>query len=532
MYSGKLQIKDDRQLQEAIAVSDYLQMTALKNALDLKAKHRAVPGTVLGWSMFADTYNLPHLTDMCDRIQVLKFREVVKHEEFLQLSKDDIAKYFKKCEQYSGTSHDDLLKAVLAWTERNEQWPELIQPIMKKCSQSLNDMVNHPPMAKLKHLQTEQSRTNNLREQSLTYQDSEDQIFSHENCCVKSAIKENPHNQSPTDKKPQRQPLMLSKSKDSSKLQQTLAYRTSDKCLLVDEDGGLREFKPTCWYDWTPDNPHSICRTDQGFDIWIKDTSTGCDIVETTLYKYTTTDGRIKKISDKYNRKPGIELSIFHHNNLYIIPSATSKFMVCYNMDKNEWSLILLPAQVHGVTAWRAAAIRNNLFFMNSKLNLYRLTSGHLEKMETKINRSFPVKTFTMNAIHNWLYFIMLHTGKITTYCYNPAANLWTTVNSSLKGLLPRSLDSATVFGNKIYATGCNFLGSTMFEYNLATDCLTPSTRPMPRDKFVPFVVDVDPRMLKASSPLPYYVEHSSSDTDSGQDSHPETLACPIMNTK
>ena len=127
MYSGKLEIMDDSQLQEAIAVSDYLQMAALKSTLDHEAKHRVVPSTVLSWLMFADVHNLPLLTDMCNRIQVLKFREVVQNAEFFKLSKEDLMQYMQKCQKHPAITRDDLLMAAMTWMQENEPLDDLLE---------------------------------------------------------------------------------------------------------------------------------------------------------------------------------------------------------------------------------------------------------------------------------------------------------------------------------------------------------------------------------------------------------------------
>ena len=147
MYSGILQFADDLAI-EVIAASDYFQMDALKEALDQKYKYHVYPCNALSWAKIADLYGLPLLTDMCDRIRLVKFKQVVKHNEFCDLSKGEVLKYFMKCKEYSGICNDDLLEAALKWIDNNEPFPELLQQIdFTKCPQStLKAAVNHPAM--------------------------------------------------------------------------------------------------------------------------------------------------------------------------------------------------------------------------------------------------------------------------------------------------------------------------------------------------------------------------------------------------
>ena len=68
----------------------------------------------------ADTYNLPLLAEMCDRIQIIRMTKVIKYAEFLQLSEMEVIKYLKKCEEYSENSGNALLGTALSWMSKNK----------------------------------------------------------------------------------------------------------------------------------------------------------------------------------------------------------------------------------------------------------------------------------------------------------------------------------------------------------------------------------------------------------------------------
>ena len=125
MYSGILQVGDNDLIHEIIGASDYFQVTALKEALDIKYKGEVVPSNVLSWAKVADLHSMPLLKDMCDRIQLVKFTAVIENDEYVKLSSDEVLKYFEVCKLYAGISSDDLLQAALKWMEENEPFQSL-----------------------------------------------------------------------------------------------------------------------------------------------------------------------------------------------------------------------------------------------------------------------------------------------------------------------------------------------------------------------------------------------------------------------
>ena len=263
MYSGILQLPNDELANEIIAATDYFQMTALKEALDRKFRYHVYPCDVFHWAKIADMFNLPKLTSICDRIQLVKFKEVVKHKEFCELPKDEVLKYITKCKEYSGIYNDDLLTAALKWVDNNEPFPELMQQIdLEKCSQgTLKAAAKHPAMPQNIIAQLE-NFDNGKRE-----------------------------------------------------TQPTLVYVMIEEGIMVDNGAQLRslhkyeiDHEQECDLD-----PHRVCYTDNGY-VFIKevdDNNLPAGQVRTTINKYNAITGESIELPGAGKRKPFFR--IFNH---------------------------------------------------------------------------------------------------------------------------------------------------------------------------------------------------------------------------
>ena len=382
MYSGVLKLTDDENLlQETIAASDYFQMTALKEALDLKAKYHVTPSNVLNWSKVADLYSLPHLKNVCDRIQLVKFVEVIQHEEYCKLSKHEVLMCFKKCKDYSGISSDDLLQAALTWMERNEPSLELIQEIdLRECSQNaLKAVMNHSAMPQ------------NI-------------VTLLENC----------------DKvKPEKQ--------------QTMVYVTENECIMLDKNAQRRVLEGYGYeeiiYDFL--NSYKVRYTNNGYvvvDIEIVTGDNGDQYGVQTISKYDATKKETTKLTET-EEDCGVDFSIIHKDQIIIVTGHTeSECFVSYDLKDCFWSKIAWPkdTQSERKCEWMAAVAGDDLFFINDHLQLYRLDNGNLKRIHAEHSTSYSkMRLFSITAVHRWLYiFAMADDNDFKVYCYDTASGI------------------------------------------------------------------------------------------------------------
>ena len=468
MYSGVLKLTDENLLQEAITASDYFQMTALKEALDLKAKYHVTPSNVLSWSKVADLYSLPHLKDMCDRIQLVKLVEVIQHEEYCKLSKHEVLIYLKKCTDYSGISSDDLLQAALTWMERNEPSLELIQEIdLKKCSQNaLKAVMNHSAMPQ------------NIVETFTTVKPGK---------------------------------------------QQTMMYVTLNECIIVDNNAQMRALEgynyDSSSSDYSYLNSYRLRHTNNGhvlIEEEIVTDSNGYDCEHMIISKYDATTKEIIKFPGTIDES-GVVFSIIHKDRIYInTGSFEFERFLFYDMKDRFWSYIPWPedTQSEDDSEWMAAVVGDDLFFINDHLELYRLDNEDLERIHEKHSNSYSkMLLFSITAVHRWLYiFAMTNNSDFKVYCYDTASGIWTdkiTISGDLRTKARYGI-SSIMFANKIYMVGRDNLESRkLFEYNLLNDTVIESSRPCPQtEDFHLEVIDVATTMLEADkNPLRIFSE-------------------------
>ena len=338
MYCGILQLNDENLVQEVIAATDFFQMDGLTKDLEVKYKYKVVPSNVLSWAKVADMYNLLILKETCDRIQLVKFKEVVKCEEFHKLSKEEVLLYFKKCKPYSGISSDDFLHAAVIWMAENEPFPELITQIdLKKCSQSaLKAAVSHPaiPPSVITRLKN----------------------------CKKGRRKK-------------------------QEKQQTMAYITSRECVFVCKNAQLRwlhkyeEFDHLTFMD-----THKVCYTCKGYilvkDAKVDDLEVDECYARATNYQYDEANKELTQLPGAAVKESGVWFSIIHKDRMYMVSDCERDYIFFYDMKKCFWSKLLVPEESKTSTnQWSAAVVVNDLFFMNNQLHLYRLGKNKLERI-------------------------------------------------------------------------------------------------------------------------------------------------------
>ena len=437
MYSGELHIGND-QLQEAISASDYFQITALKHALDDTARYKVVPSNVLSWQKLAQLYTLPLTTEMCDRVLLLKLSEIKKHGEFSEMSHDELLAYLQKCAA-AYDNHDVLLRAAVTWMERNQMFSaELLSAIhLEQCTESTLDDVS---------LNTE---------------------------CCKSL-------RSPNHK--------------------ILAFVTDKAVLVKDNYGRLKKLGSYC-----ASKGYSIlwcqhfCPMENGF-LWVPDDRKAAEEgkVYCSVHKFDVLTLTLTELPNSKRLKPrGMMLSAVHMNKLYIIPFLQQEIVEVYDLISHSWRQIINPRPCDG-SSWKAASVGDQLYFLNDNLILLRLSTDHLEEIQTQISLgNVSGKRVSLAAVDRWLYiFVSFYSSDdsraLVGYSYNTQLNIWTKLNIHVNcNPLPCN-GRSFFFENRIFL-GCVTHKGPMYEYDLATDVLSTSQRIYPTDKcYCPLVINID----------------------------------------
>ena len=420
---------------------------------------------------------------MCDRIQLVSFKEVIMHEEFPELPKEDVLKYLKKCKQYSGISSDDLLHAALKWMDHNEPFSELIQQVdWKKCSQTaLKSAAKHPAI-------------------------SQNTVAQYENF----------------------DGMMQEKEK-------TVAYITYDECVIVDNDAQLRILDQ---YDYDLDDesdfiPYRFCYTHNGY-VFIKDEIFDRNIpyqARTTIVKYDAMKEEFTNLPGVGIRRPEIEFSVIHQERLYIVPWNNRDHISVYDMKAYCWSNLFIPEECRDhLSSFTGAVAGENLFFMDNRLHLFRVGKENLERIHTEIklkHQEFKfnynhVHFFNITAVHHWLYIFAkeYRIDKGQVYCYNTISGVWTTIPVFFR-MDHRNFFSfsSVLIENKIYFAGSvdryvskrEYFPNALYEFNPVDNTVRRSTRPCPKFAHSQMsVVDVPTKLLAPDPNAPIYTESLS----------------------
>ena len=125
-----------------------------------------------------------------------------------------------------------------------------------------------------------------------------------------------------------------------------------------------------------------------------------------------------------------ISFSVIHKERIYIFSKLKRNHIWCYDMKEYIWSIISLPTKSES-KHWRAAVVKDDLFFMNKDLHLYRLDQGKLERIHTGDNTPDLGLFFTLTAVHHWLYIFSVmfdDEPDFKAHCYNTISGIWTDV--------------------------------------------------------------------------------------------------------
>ena len=480
MYSGilKLNSATDDMIMEVAAASDYFQMAGLKESLDQKFKNQVELSNVFHWAKVADMYNLPQLTSMCDRIQLLKFNHVVKHKEFCELPKDEVLKYITKCKEYSGICNDDLLTAALKWVDNNEPFPELMQQIdLEKCSQgTLKTVGSHPAIP--------------------------------QNICTQNE-----------------KHLGIKQGKE------TLAFITAEKCVVVDQDGEMRQLDEFVVSSEDMDATYSTCYTHNGYVCINEIPTRDYSKAKVSIVKCDAQTQHRENLPGQRMIKTGTDFSVIHKEKLYLIGCIIGSILI-YDLKKCVWSKLPLPEECKKHTKFcKGAVVGDDLYFMDNRLHLFRVKENKLERIQTEIKRTKAKKTdsrvpvISLAAVHHrWLYIFTKETGtdKIQVHCYDSALDTCTDAPESFFYVGDKEISavSTVLLENTIFFAGrVNFFfrdESVLYEYDLCNNLVCKSKRSYPQKAaFHVSAIDVTKR-LESYSDIPVYSDTLAPKSGSG----------------
>ncbi|XP_041055295.1 kelch-like protein 24 isoform X2 [Carcharodon carcharias] len=117
MYGGRWNIREDN-VQSLLEASDLFQISSLQQGCIEFLETQLDPCNCLGFLSFANLFSIQALSEKSKRFLLERFSDVIQHEEFLQLSKDDL------CDQLSSdflavTKEETVFEAVMHWVRHD-----------------------------------------------------------------------------------------------------------------------------------------------------------------------------------------------------------------------------------------------------------------------------------------------------------------------------------------------------------------------------------------------------------------------------
>ncbi|XP_006013535.1 kelch-like protein 35 [Latimeria chalumnae] len=113
MYGRKIQIQEDN-VESVLEASDLLQISKLREDCIAFLEEQLDVCNCLGLMKFANTYSIPSLWEKSRKVLLEGFVEVSQHEEFLQLSKEELTEHLSN-EQLVTPTEVALFEAVMRW---------------------------------------------------------------------------------------------------------------------------------------------------------------------------------------------------------------------------------------------------------------------------------------------------------------------------------------------------------------------------------------------------------------------------------
>ncbi|XP_060879022.1 ring canal kelch homolog isoform X1 [Metopolophium dirhodum] len=130
-YTRKIVISD-KNVQDLLPVADFLQLDCIKGACTKFLEKQLDPFNCIGFRSFSDFYNCLELFSTCDLYIRKKFIDVVKGEEFLSLTTEELIKIIS--DNVLKASEEKVYESVINWVkhrlnDRCDSLPELMEHV-------------------------------------------------------------------------------------------------------------------------------------------------------------------------------------------------------------------------------------------------------------------------------------------------------------------------------------------------------------------------------------------------------------------
>ncbi|XP_053312131.1 kelch-like protein 35 [Spea bombifrons] len=118
MYGGHLTIQEDN-VEGILQASDLLHIDRLLEACVKFLENQLHPCNCVGIMKFADSFSIASLSEKSKKVMLEGFAEVSCHEEFLELSKEELVEYLTN-EQLVVAKEEAVFEAVMRWVNNNQ----------------------------------------------------------------------------------------------------------------------------------------------------------------------------------------------------------------------------------------------------------------------------------------------------------------------------------------------------------------------------------------------------------------------------
>ncbi|KAM4702454.1 kelch-like protein 35 [Discoglossus pictus] len=135
MYGDSIVIHEDN-VEAILEASDLLQVCRLREACVKFLESQLDPCNCVGIKKFADSFVIPSLSEKSKKLMLESFEVVYFHEEFLDLSKEDLVEYLTN-EHLVVKKEEAVFEAVMRWVKKNVS-------VRKACLKELLEHVRLP----------------------------------------------------------------------------------------------------------------------------------------------------------------------------------------------------------------------------------------------------------------------------------------------------------------------------------------------------------------------------------------------------
>lgn len=118
MYGGNPTIQEDN-VEDLLQASDLLHISSLKDECVKFLDSQLDPSNCVGIMKFADLFSITSLSEKSKKLVLEGFEEVSCHEEFLQLTKEELIEYLSN-EDLVVSKEEIVFEAVMRWVKENK----------------------------------------------------------------------------------------------------------------------------------------------------------------------------------------------------------------------------------------------------------------------------------------------------------------------------------------------------------------------------------------------------------------------------